>query len=286
MNESKPSSEDRLRHCEDIIAAAPDDWSIARLFLPRDKRPAATALLALRHELRRVPASSEEPGIVQVKLQWWREEIERAHSAGSQHPVMQLLAESGGHADMETEYLLEMVDAAEMEFDAGAIRNDADRQLYLYRSSGVIAELFARMAAGFDREQLRVARSIGMARGQLDVLQQLAIDITRNCLKVPLDALAAHEIAPAALGQAGADKHNALLRGERDALDRLRIQARTHIDECEPVPALRVIWRRLEQDYRQLPAEPGSLAVTPPGQPGMLRRLWTGWRAARRPINS
>lgn len=285
MSEGGDSLQAARQHCEGILAAAADDWVLARLFLPQRQRDAATALLALRHELRRVPGASEEPGVVAVKLNWWREEIGRAASGTANHPVLQLLAASGEAADIDPEYLLELADAAEMEFDAGAIRDEADRRLYLYRSSGVVAELFARMACGLDREQLRVARSIGMARGQLDIMQQLAIDIGRNCLRIPLDALAANEIAPAALAEADAARRNSLLQGEREQLDQLRIEARTMIARCEPAPALRVIWRRLEQDYRRLPQPLSELTVTPAPMPGMLRRLWTAWRAARRPIN-
>ena len=276
---------DRQRqHCESLLAMRPDDWTLARLFLPAPKRDAATAILALRHELARVPFASEEPGIVSVKLQWWREEIDRA--ADSQHPVLQLLAETGFPAGMEPEYLQELVDAAAMEFDAGAIRTAADLQLYLYRSSGVIAELFARLGAGLDRQQLRLARSIGVARGQLDILQSLAVDLPRNVLKIPLESLQAHEIAPAMLADAPAEKRRALLKGEQERLDQLRIAARTQMEEIELIPALRVIWRRLQQDYRSLPDDLATLTVTAPAQPGMLRRLWTAWRAARTSINT
>lgn len=271
-------------HCESLLVSRPDDWTLARLFLPAGSRDAATALLALRHELARVPFASEEPGIVSVKLQWWREEIERA--ADSQHPVLQLLAGAGFPAGLEPEYLQELVDAAAMEFDAGAIRSAADLQLYLYRSSGVIAELFARLDVGLDRQQMRLARSIGVARGQLDILQTLAVDLPRNVLKIPLESLQAHEIAPAMLADAPVEKRRALLKGERDRLDQLRIIARTQMEDIEPVPALRVIWRRLEQDYRKLPADLATLVVTAPAQPGMLRRLWTAWRAARKTINA
>ncbi|MDX1443001.1 MAG: squalene/phytoene synthase family protein [Gammaproteobacteria bacterium] len=270
-------------HCESLLAQQPDDWALARLFLPREQRDAATALLALRHEIRRLPFASEEPGIVNVKLNWWREEIDNA--ARSHHPILQLLSANADTANLESEYLQEMVDAAEMEFDAGAISNEADRQLYLYRSSGVVAELFARMASGLDRQQLAIARSIGIARGQLDILQTLAHDLPRNVVKIPVSTLEENEIAPAMLGQLAGEKRAALLRSERDRLDQLRVDARTRMADVEPVPALRVIWRRLEQDYRLLPRQLEELVVTAPAQPGMLRRLWTAWRAARRPIN-
>lgn len=270
-----------LHHCEEILAEAPDDWALARLFLPRESRNAATALLALRAELRRLPFSSEEPGIVHMKLQWWRDEIERAANGETQHPVLQAMSAFGFPAGLESDYLQELVDAAAMEFDADAIRNDADRQLYLYRSSGVVAELFARLACGLDRSQSRLARDIGMACGQLDVLQRLAHDLPRSCFRIPLDALATHEIAPAAIAQAPAERRAALLKGERDMLDRLRITARTRMAETEPLAALRVMWRRLEEDYQRLPDDLASLAVTAPQQPGMLRRLWSAWRAAR-----
>lgn len=284
MTATEMASGNTLQHCEDILADTPDDWALARLFLPRESRNAATALLALRAELRRVPFSSEEPGIVHMKLQWWRDEIERAANGETQHPVLLAMIEFGFPAGMESDYLLELVDAAAMEFDADAIRNEADRQLYLYRSSGVVAELFARLATGMDRSQSRIARDIGLACGQLDVLQRLAHDLPRSCFRIPLDALAAHEIAPAAIAQAPTQRRTALLKGERDVLDRLRIAARTRMAETEPVAALRVLWRRLEEDYRRLPDDLASLAVTAPQQPGMLRRLWSAWRAARKTV--
>ena len=64
------------------------DRSIAASFAPREARADLFALYAFNAELARVAELVSEPGLGAIRLQWWREAIERAaNGEASGHPV-------------------------------------------------------------------------------------------------------------------------------------------------------------------------------------------------------
>ena len=60
-----------------IARKADPDRAIAALFAPPDTRDDLFALFAFNAELARIADQVTEPGLGAIRLQWWREGIER-----------------------------------------------------------------------------------------------------------------------------------------------------------------------------------------------------------------
>lgn len=82
--------------------AAPEGSSLyyACLFQSAPARQRLYALFALYYELLDSVFAASDPGVSRIKLQWWREELERLASGRPRHPVAEALQEvpgDGGH---------------------------------------------------------------------------------------------------------------------------------------------------------------------------------------------
>ena len=76
-----------------IARAADPDRAIATLFAPAEARDDLFALIAFNAELARIADQVTEPGLGAIRLQWWREAIERAGAGEtSGHPAHHHLA--------------------------------------------------------------------------------------------------------------------------------------------------------------------------------------------------
>ncbi|HSM41400.1 MAG TPA: squalene/phytoene synthase family protein [Afifellaceae bacterium] len=64
------------------------------LFAPAGKRQHLMALYAANTEIRRIPESVSEPGLGEIRLQWWHDAIAAAGGGGGETPVMRALGEA------------------------------------------------------------------------------------------------------------------------------------------------------------------------------------------------
>ncbi len=84
-------------YCRDLVAAHDEDLALCLNYVEPDDRARAAALYALGVELRRIPPSVSEPPLGEIRLQWWRDSLDSvASGAPRDHPVLQLLAHTGG----------------------------------------------------------------------------------------------------------------------------------------------------------------------------------------------
>jgi hypothetical protein len=87
---------DWLETVAESLAQAEPDRYLSALLAPRGKRPQLLALYGLNHVISRVPAQVSEPMLGEIRLQWWRDELERAaRGTPERHPVLQAVSESG-----------------------------------------------------------------------------------------------------------------------------------------------------------------------------------------------
>ena len=80
--------DERARVVRRIARDADPDRAIATLFAPAGARDDLFALYAFNAELARIADQVTEPGLGAIRLQWWREAIERGASGeATGHPV-------------------------------------------------------------------------------------------------------------------------------------------------------------------------------------------------------
>lgn len=258
-----------------------DDWQFSRIFAPDAARPGFTALLGLRAEMQHLLASTTEPEIAGVKFEWWRGEIERGFAGEAQHPLARALGTHLKSAGSAPEYCLELVDAAETEFESGVPFDEQNFQLYLYRSGGVLAEQLALLAGSGERRVLDVARRLGQLKRFNDLLVSLGAMLRAGRWLFPAGWLDEHGLNVHSLRENGADHRVApLLRGMLTELDQERVAVRTAMQDVALPPALHLQWALAQHDYSRFRDRPESLLAERSSR-SSVRRLWISWRAAR-----
>ncbi len=144
------------------------------LFTPTVKREAVTALFALHREFDEITTRRGEPGVAQVKLQWWDDEIRRLAAGEPRHPVTQALVDQAS-VPGSRELLLEMVACTSAL--GGALQEAAlDRAVELEcRRSAALMGAMARLLIDeddADDDILVPARSIGAGARLCALLRQ------------------------------------------------------------------------------------------------------------------
>lgn len=258
----------------------------AVLFAGDTARPLLQALYAFEAELRRiVDASSHEAA--HARLQWWRGEVDRLATGRASHPLATALLPLRDHRDADPALLHELLVAADLDLARITYGTWQELDAYLFRASGVLQVLAAATLAGsrgLTASEREFARRLGAAVRQVEMLCDLAIDVSRGRLYAPLAALDAAGVEPANLAQIPVRPDAASFL----AAWRARVQAELAalpalLDGAAPVATQRhglvlaALHARLLARAARAPAAPGARVELAP-----LTRLWTAWRTALR----
>ena len=66
-------------YCRDVVREHDYNRYLLHFFVPRHVRRATLAMLALNHEWQSITAKSQDPTLRLIRLQWWRDEIEKIY---------------------------------------------------------------------------------------------------------------------------------------------------------------------------------------------------------------
>ncbi len=227
------SAEEFDRHLRRV---APDRWLASRLIGDPAARGEVLALYALDDELAKVAPAVSQPMLGQIRLQWWREALERAASGGAaEHPVVEALAPAVRAGRLATEALDSLIDAHVRELEPEAFADEAALVAWIDARFGAVMASAARMlATGADPAHvIHAARAWGWsevprlavaweARGGALQLANGSIDAASRVRAALLAARAEVKALPTAAFPAAAYATLALRRAEGRAPSELR----------------------------------------------------------------
>jgi 15-cis-phytoene synthase len=275
---------DHFAYCENLLRAGDKDRWLASLFAPADRRPHLYALYAFNLEIARVRELAREPMAGEIRLQWWREALagERPGEAAA-NPVAAALLEAVGRYGLETQALIDLIEARAFDLYADPMPSLDAFAAYGRRTASGLIELAARVLDPDRADVGELARPAGIAYATTGLLRAFALHASRGQLYLPGDVLDRHQVLASDIF---AGRTTDALRA---ALAELRAVARANLDAFAAkraalpramVPAfllvalVRAYLDRMEaRDY-----DPFATPVEVP----QWRRQWLLWRAARR----
>ena len=83
MQMNKISTQD---YCRNFVRDTDYNLYLLNFFAPRDKRPFVLTIMALHCELRLIPKKVHDPMLMQIRLQWWRDEIDKIKNGDGYAP--------------------------------------------------------------------------------------------------------------------------------------------------------------------------------------------------------
>ncbi len=272
---------DAFAHAAEIVRSDDRDRYLSDLFAPEPARRHLFALHAFNAEIARVREIVSEPGLGEIRLQFWRDAL-RADGAG--HPVGQALVETIAAFKLPIEAFDNLIEARRFDLYDDPMPGLNELEGYAGDTSSSLIQLAAIvLAGGRDPGTAEIAGHAGVAYALTGLLRALPIHSARCQSYLPGDLLRAHAV-----------DRQTVLAGQTSpelvaALAELRSVARRHLEAARALSA--------NVDPEIFPAVLPVALVAPqldrmdrkdfdPFGPvadiSQLRRQWILWRAARR----
>ena len=281
---AQPQPREPFDYCQAKAAASGSSFYYAFRFLPEPQRRAIIALYAFCREVDDVVDECSDAGVAHLKLQWWRDELQRTFAGNPQHPVGQALAEQIPVYNLPQEYFLEIIDGMEMDLQQYRYAAFKDLALYCYRVAGVVGLLSAEIFGYRNRQTLKYATQLGTAFQLTNILRDVGEDARRGRIYIPEDELQ----------RFGVNEQDILSGQHTEQVQQLLVhqleRARQHYRSAlallpaEDRPAQRAglimteiyqaTLNEIERDGLRVLER--RVALTP------LRKFWIAWRTARR----
>lgn len=271
-------------YCRNKAARAGSSLYYSLLFAPEDKRDAVTALCAYCREVEEVADECHEIGVARVKLQWWRDEVQRMFDGHPNHPVTRALTAHARTYDLPREHFLEIIDGVEMDVAHFSYPTFKELSLYCHRVASMAGLMAAEILGSQDRRTLKFAHRLGTALRLTRIIRNVARDGARGRVYLPLEELAQYRVsAEAVMAGRGGDHAAELIKHQvQRAYDYYR-EALDHLPEVDRYPQRSaLVMAALNQAALKEIEAAGyrvwdrRIMLTP------VRKLWISWRVARR----
>jgi phytoene synthase len=181
-----------------IVKDGDPDRYAAALFAPRASRDALFALYAFNVELARIAEQVSEPQLGEIRLQWWRDALDRAFAGEtSGHPVADAVGNGARHDTLSRESLFGLIDARSFDVSVKIMRDSTALDDYLGKTAGALFRLAAEVTAPHRTGAIEPAvRAAGIAYGLTGLMRALPVHAAQGRVDLPADMLLRHGSSP------------------------------------------------------------------------------------------
>ncbi len=176
------------------------DRFVTVLLASPERREDLFTLYAFNLEIARVRETVRETMLGQIRLQWWRDNLETLWRGGQiGHPVGDDLADLVTRHDLKRPSFDRLIDARDVDLQDGPPRDDDELRRYIDDSAGELSSLAALLLGGGDQATQLAARAVGQAWGRIGLMRAHAFHIKTRRLYLPGGFLANHHLDSEAL---------------------------------------------------------------------------------------
>ncbi len=275
---------DPIQYCQDKAAPPGSGPYYAIRMAPAGSRAALLAAHAYHTEIMAIPVEVSDAGVASVKLNWWREELDRILAGEARHPVGQLLQQAIRAHQLSEEPLRHILDAAAMDLEYGTYPSFRELSMYCHHNGGALAQLLVEACGYDDGASLDFAHDLGMALTLDAGLRNLRRDVRAGRIYLPEDEMQAAGAHRDMLHQAATvEPVRRLLAEQAHRVEQFFLQAEQHLPRADRrrqrsqlvlIALSRALMREMARDGYPLLEQ--SYDLTP------IRKLWIAWRTARR----
>jgi 15-cis-phytoene synthase len=217
------------------------DRYASALFAPGYRREHLFALYAFNVELARIGEQVSEPQLGEIRLQWWRDALDRACAGGiTGHPVADAVGRAVRECNLSRQSHADLIDARSFDVSVKIMPDTAALDDYLAKTAGALFKLAAEIAmaggqAAEPRALEEAVRAAGIAYGLTGLMHALPVHLSRGRVDIPEDRLLRHGTSPAQLLAGKASEGlTELLTDLRETARGALKSARQHVAELPP----------------------------------------------------
>jgi phytoene synthase len=183
-----------------IARAGDPDRALAALFAPREARADLFDLYAFNVELARIAEQVSEPELGAMRLQWWREALERtAKGEGIGHPVADALGATLAQRRLSPERIEALIDARAFDVATKIMPDCNALEAYLRDTAGALFALGAECLGARGPSLEPASSQAGLAYGLTGLMRALPVHAASGRVYLPADALYRHGTSPEAV---------------------------------------------------------------------------------------
>ena len=219
-----------------IARSGDPDRALAALFAPRQTRADLLALFALNVELARIAEQVSEPELGAIRLQWWRDALERAKEGeATGHPVADAFGEVMRRRSLAPDRIAGLLDARAFDIENKFMPDWSSLEAYLRDTAGALFALGAACGGASGASVEPAASQAGLAYGLTGLMRALPVHAASGRVYLPAEALARHGTSPEAVLSGKTEGGlRALLAELRQQARHALAEARHHVSELDP----------------------------------------------------
>jgi 15-cis-phytoene synthase len=175
------------------------DRYTSALFAPGASRDHLFALYAFNVELARIGEQVTEPQLGEIRLQWWRDALDRAcANENTGQPVVDALGAAVRTCDLSRQDLAGLIDARRFDVSVKIMPDTAALDDYLAKTAGALFRLAAEVGMAEARTDEpraleQAVRAAGIAYGLTGLMRALPVHVRRGRVDLPADGLLRHD---------------------------------------------------------------------------------------------
>lgn len=179
-------AEENLSYCAMQVKNNDYDRYICSLFAPENKREKLFAIYAFNAEIARIKDIVTEPMSGYVRLQWWREAIDKIYAGQKpNHEIARQLFKLIHEVKIPKELFLELIDARleELEFKQPLAMDELLK--YSYDTSSKLIKLASHVMSDNETGSQKVIDDVGIAWALTGIMRSMRYNCSKHRVLIP-----------------------------------------------------------------------------------------------------
>jgi phytoene synthase len=156
------------------------DRYLAALLAPKRVQSDLLALAAFHGEIARIPLAVSEPGVGDIRLQWWRDALRLPPDVATGNPVADAFRQTQRDHTLSLELCDGLIDAYALELDAGALGGPNAAAAHAEATQGAVFQLAAGVVGVSAVQAAPLLAAAGISYGHVQLLRALPLLVAKG----------------------------------------------------------------------------------------------------------
>ncbi len=183
-------------YCHDKVTNSKSNFVGAFALLGKEQRDSIEAVYAFCREVDDIADECTDNGLANLKLSWWKNEVEKNFTTSSNHPVLKALKHPIEKYSLPKNDFLAVIDGVMMDISQKPFANWSELNFYCDKVAGAVGRLSIRIFGPVNDQIIEYANLLGRACQYTNILRDIGEDAMNNRFYIPKSLLDKHCLKP------------------------------------------------------------------------------------------